>query len=214
MKYFSAFFLAGMLAGCQHTSKPSYALEDAIASPYHLSQQVYKIKDLPSPNSNNLASGYVSIALPFAPVNSLKKQIEKIQGLKLKDRGEAHITVLSPPEIQKLKRHLSDGQIIESLDTKSLQNEVFLVQCLGSGESLNLEKPSKTFFIVVRSTGLLSRRKSLEDLYISSGGKKQDFEASRFYPHITIGFTDRDLHEQDGIIKNQKSCFEQIEIDE
>lgn len=202
-----------VLVSCQHTSKPSNVLEDALGSPYVVSQQIYKTTNLPSPKIDNLASGYVSIVIPFAPISGLKKQIEKRQALQLKDRGESHITVLTPPEIQKLKQHLSDSQIIDSLDTKTLQSEVFQVQCLGSGQLRNAEKPSTTFYIVVRSSGILARRKSLEDLFVSSGGTKQEFDASHFFPHITVGFTDRDLHEQDGVIKNQKSCIEQIELD-
>jgi 2'-5' RNA ligase len=72
----------------------------------------------------------------------------------------------------------------------------------------------KTFYIVVESPELVAIRQEIQNLFLLKGGNEKDFVAENFYPHITIGYTKRDLHDEDGIIKDAKSCISKISLSE
>jgi hypothetical protein len=54
---------------------------------------------------------------------------------------------------------------------------------------------------------------ALQNQFENSGGRPGDFDADKFYSHITVGFTDRDLHEADGVIKNMDSCVAPVKFE-
>jgi len=54
-----------------------------------------------------------------------------------------------------------------------------------------------TYFIVVDAPFLKTWRKTRWGL---------NEEKFPYYPHITLGFTERDLHLQDGAVKDARSC--------
>ena len=60
-----------------------------------------------------------------------------------------------------------------------------------------------TYFVVVQSEDLISIRKKIQDSFVGKGGDKNDFNPLNYFPHITLGFTKRDLHESDGVIKGK-----------
>lgn len=70
----------------------------------------------------------------------------------------------------------------------------------------DLAPDKSTVYLVVQSPDLVERRKALRNQFERNGGRTGDFDADRFFPHITVGFTGRDLHESDGVIKNNDSC--------
>jgi hypothetical protein len=49
---------------------------------------------------------HLAMNIPYIPVESLRKEVEKRLGSDLKNRGEAHITVITPPEYERLKSRL------------------------------------------------------------------------------------------------------------
>lgn len=140
-------------------------------------------------------------ALHFEPFDAIRKQIENDLGRPLKNRGEAHITVVTPPEWKVLSAKLSMADAEKLAREAHLQASAFEAVCIGKGEAQNMT----TYFVVVRSPELLHFRTRLEELFKSKGG--QGFDGSHFYPHVTLGYTERDLHEQDGVIKNESSCW-------
>lgn len=119
----------------------------------------------------------------------------------LKHRGEAHITILTPPEFNLLKDKLTMKEIEAIAQAQGLQISQWTPVCLGRGQHKN----ESTYYVVVQSQDLFMIRQAISREYIARAGRN-NFAADHFYPHITIGFTDRDLHEADGVIKDKNSC--------
>ncbi|GAB4019709.1 MAG: hypothetical protein Fur0010_21950 [Bdellovibrio sp.] len=141
---------------------------------------------------------YLSLDLPFESFKSVYDQL-KVDYVNLKSRGEAHITLVTPVEFHCLFKPAgtSIDQIEKSIHEylKSHPNMLkFELDSIGSHQLDELE----TFFIIVKSDDFMKLRKQLELL------PNQGFVANKFYPHITLGFTDRDLHSSDGVIKDNE----------
>lgn len=151
-------------------------------------------------------SNYLSMELNYKPSEALRIELEKDLGMTLKNRGEAHITVLTPPEYNVLKGKISIQEINDIALKNKLQESSVKAICVGVGESKN-NSAAKTYYVVVLSQNLLKIRKQISDTFLARGGDPEKFDAQNFYPHITLGFTERDLHqESDGVIKNTESC--------
>ena len=122
---------------------------------------------------------------------------------KLKSRGEAHITVITPPEFDVLKTKITPSRI-HTLASVFLQKEIVIQHvCLGESDKKIKDKIEKVFYVVITSPELLRLRHALAD---EGHLSKNEFNPEVFFPHITIGFTERDLYYEDGIIKNKDSC--------
>lgn len=151
-------------------------------------------------------SNYLSQTIPFEPVRSLWKALEATEGLRLINRGEAHITVVTPVEYWALRDTLSIDKI-NALVKAHIQKAPFKVICIGAGSLEVASTTLKTFYLVVKSDALLQIRKTIARAFVSEGGNPGAFEPAAFFPHITIGFTERDLHLEDGIRKDRRSCL-------
>lgn len=143
--------------------------------------------------------GVLVYNVDFGPVNELKKSIEDNFEIKLKDRGEAHITVLTPPEYKKISAYLNAEEIHLRFKDE-IQRIQFTVKCLGQLR----EKRNTVYYIVVESSGLLDlRTKIFEMAKENAQNASIDFDPVKFYPHITVGFIDGDIHDRP---KNMSSC--------
>ena len=77
--------------------------------------------------------------------------------------------------------------------------------CLGVG--IHESNPTmQTYYVVVSSEGMLDFRRTVTRAFIEAGGQADDFDAEAYWPHVTLGFTKRDLFESDGVIKNLETC--------
>ncbi len=151
-------------------------------------------------------SNYLAMELNFKPSEAIRLEVEKDIGRQLKNRGEAHITVLSPPEYNTIKSKITIQEINEVAQKNQIQMSSVRPICIGVGESKN-NNNQKTYYVVVDSQNLLKIRKEIAEIFVDRGGDLEKFDANNFYPHITLGFTDRDLHlESDGVVKNTDSC--------
>ena len=146
---------------------------------------------------------YLAMNLNHSDYKDLITVVESAQALKLHSRGESHITVITPPEFEVLSKNVTIQEINKVAVDSSMQNSVFEKKCIGEGKKDDL----RTYFVVVSAPSLLTSRKSISALYIKKGGQVKDFIAEDFLPHITIGFTQRDLFELDGVVKNVASCI-------
>lgn len=157
---------------------------------------------------------YLTMEVPYTPVKSLYKELSNRSNLPLITRGEAHITVITPPEYYgELKAYITMDEIDQIAKEMNIQKSQFNVKCLGSGALAIDGKEEKTFYIVVESQDLLNIRQRILDTIQARGGSPVLFKPERFFPHITVGFTKRDLHESDGIFKDVRTCVEKIDID-
>jgi len=162
-------------------------------------------------------SSYLTMNIPHKPVLKISKNIGEIIGRKLKNRGEAHITVITPPEFDNiLKPYLSIERIHQIAEQNTIQDASFDIVCIGSGsivtktsdksiEVKQIKEKEETFFLVVTSDDFFKLRKEIGRAFENAGGAKGAFNPEKFQPHITIGFTKRDLHASDGVVKDINS---------
>lgn len=145
------------------------------------------------------AKNYISYDLPYPPVLKVLNHLENLLGRNLKNRGEAHVTVVTPPEFVNLSKVLPAEKIHALATSFFLTNPTVQWICLGQGSS----NGQQTFFIVVTSPEFLKLRKQLA---LQAKITRQQFDPDLFFPHITLGFTEKDLHYDDGVIKDKSSC--------
>jgi 2'-5' RNA ligase len=156
---------------------------------------------------------YLTMNLPYEPVSALYKQLEKQLGLKLISRGEAHITIITPPEyFDVLRSKISIDEINQIARQMNVQKSKFEVLGVGRGEALIENTREQTYFIVVRSPELVNIRKKIFETFVKNGGDPHRFDPMNYNPHVTIGFTKRDLHESDGFIKGIGSLFSDLKV--
>ena len=154
-------------------------------------------------------SNYLAMNLPANPFQKIKGQVATILGLTLIDRDEAHVTVLSPVEMPLLTREgncTSQGLQLEARDS-GIQKAKIEYLGLGSGQ-INQRGTQSTFFVVIKSEDLVELRRHLKEMCAPTSS----FDPEHFYPHVTVGFTSRDLFEQDGVIKDERSIDPRFEL--
>lgn len=159
-------------------------------------------------SENRPLGSYLAMNLSYAPYKQLLEEVQQVEAVTLKNRGEAHITVISPVEFDKvLKKRLSMKEINKIAEKAKVQEAVFTPVCVGRGQKELSAQLEKTYYVVVDSSALLELRRAIQAAYIKKGGAALDFQPAAFYPHITLGFTSRDLHFEEGVIKNKESCL-------
>jgi len=159
--------------------KPQHELQQYLSSS---KKQDFRLEDKGS---------YLGISIPHKFIIPLREKIEKRYNLKLNHRNEAHITVISPPELKKISQYYSKLDLLSKADSF---NDLRAV-CVGQFTDVTkLDK--KTFFVVIQSESLRKYRDSIKEL-----------RQSVYHPHITIGFTDTDIYPEQGAIKDESSCI-------
>lgn len=143
---------------------------------------------------------YISLDLEYPEYQQTLNRLDVFLGTKLINRAEAHITVITPPEFTKLTAKASAETIHQ--EWEAWKTKTFTKVCLGEGSLKEL----KTYYVVVEAPELLTFREYLKNKYAVD-----DFKPSVFYPHITLGFTEKDLHFEQGVIKDQKSCPQKLQ---
>jgi len=140
---------------------------------------------------------YITRNLDYPKYEKVFEQLKKNYP-KLKNRGEAHITVLTPVEFYCYFK--TAGTTIKQLEDmigpfihENGFKVDFSIESLGSHQVDEKE----TFFIIVNSQDLIKLRKKWATL------PNKGFKPEVFYPHITIGFTDQDLHSSQGVVKDE-----------
>lgn len=162
----------------------------------------------------------LAMNVQYAPVKSLREELNLILGYKLnfftlwQPTGEAHITVITPVEyFDKIKPYLSIERIEAIAQELNIQNSKFEILGLGRGQANLQSKNEETFFIIVNSENLLNIRKQIYAEYLKNGGPADAWDPDLFYPHITVGYSLRDLHIDDGVIKSvDKSLDKRFEL--
>ncbi|MGZ3745455.1 MAG: 2'-5' RNA ligase family protein [Pseudobdellovibrionaceae bacterium] len=155
---------------------------------------------------------YLAMNLPYTPYQAILEQLQKLEGISLVSRGEAHITVITPIEYNRiLKKHLKIDEIHKIAEAEKIQETPFTPVCIGKVQKELKGKMEKAYFVVVESPALIELRGKIEEAYVNNGGRPQEFIPERFMPHVTLGFTARDLHLEDGVFKNNTSCLYQFQ---
>jgi hypothetical protein len=173
---------------------------------YHNNEELFHSHQGPGPFDSALA-----MSIQNAPLAKLRLQIDSALGIKLdyfkgwNPEGEAHVTVVTPVEFfEVLKSKLTMSEIEAIADKYDIQESRLMILGLGSAKVLIDGKEEETFFVIVDSAELRNIRQQIFYEFTRRGGDRSAFDPTWFFPHITIGYTKRDLHEADGIKKNLK----------
>ena len=183
---------------------------------FKLSKSIFENSALPfiSHQGSGPFDTYLTMEIQFEPMAELFRQLLILKRIPLTSRGESHITVVTPVEFNDvLKSKLITMNEIDSIaKNAAIQSSAFEVVCVGKG-SLEIEKKlEQTFYVVVRSPALIKIREEVQKLFVKKGGDANLLKPTQYYPHITLGFTKRDLHESDGVTKDERSCFGDLSL--
>lgn len=153
---------------------------------------------------------YLAINLPYTPIKKIRDEVEKAFNVDLQitenKRGkEAHLTLITPLEYWQLHSHLKMQQI-NQVFLKRIQSLKFRLKCLARAKI----KEQKTYFLVAESEDLINLRKEVHKLFVKNGGDPAAFKPTHYFPHVTVGFNVRDLHEKDHILKSESYCIAKI----
>lgn len=149
---------------------------------------------------------YVVITLPYAPFGELLTSLQGQYG-SLKSRSEAHVTVITPPEYDEvLSSFLTIKEINDLAQNSNIQVLKLQPICLGKAEAEISGATETAYFVVVQSQEVIDFRRRVYDAFVAKGGSPSRFDPENFYPHITVGFSLRDLHESDGVRKGKNAC--------
>jgi 2'-5' RNA ligase len=147
--------------------------------------------------------------IDFESVHDLIKQVNEFYGIKLSDRGEAHITTITPPEYSNDLSSLISSDEIHSMFKNKIQNTTFKIHCVGERKS---NDGKRVFFLVVESSNLFELRNELKKV-VNARAEKQgtvsNFQTKNFWPHITIGYIHEDVH---GVSKGPETCIKEFEL--
>jgi len=195
----ASLLLATLLAGCTVEHAP-------VANPRAKLQtarfEVAKSALQPAKAAFVSHADYLAANVPVGPATALRAALEAVLDGPLKNRGEAHVTTITPGEMGKLGGKLSNREIEDISVRSGVQRAVLTPKCVGMGETSS----SKTFYLVVESSDLLAVRSAVAAAFVAKGGDRGAFDPQAFHPHVTLGFTKRDLHESDGVVKSTASC--------
>jgi hypothetical protein len=177
---------------------------------YYLPNQVHnnEAQQFVSHHKEGRFGSYLTMTVNFSPLKTL---FEQLPGL-LKNRGEAHVTVVTPVEFyQVLRSKVTMAQIDKIAKQQQIQATKFETVCLGRGQKKGKDqgktKVESTYFVVINAEGLLNIRRKVHALFVKQGGQAEAFDPNHYYPHITVGFSSKDLHQSDGVIKDRTACF-------
>lgn len=182
-----------------------------------LSKTVAYNDDMPfvAHHSSKDMDNALAMNVQYAPVKAVREELSTDLNFQLKyftgwnADGEAHVTVITPPEYANvIKPYVSMQRIEELAKQANIQHSVIDILGIGSGEAVINDKKEQTYFLIVSSDDLLNLRYKIYDEYIKKGGPKNGWDPAHFYPHITIGYTLRDLFESDGVIKDMDHSFD------
>lgn len=147
--------------------------------------------------------------IPYEPFLKLRGLLEEHFGRRLayykgwNPNGEAHVTVITPVEYwQVLRPYLTIEEINQIAQAQHIQSALVTLLGMGRGQLEINGKTEETYFVIVKSPELLKVRKAVYKEFICRGGNAEDFDPAAFYPHITVAYTLRDLHIQDGVKKD------------
>ncbi len=197
-----------------------------IAQSVPLKGSVHKKVKFISHTEDGRFGTYLQMNINFEPIEKFFNYLDELVYLRRdrrlsveNAREEAHITVITPIEYrdQLEKAGLTINRINEIANKiMKIQESDFEVVCLaeGIGKKGTLRPGIRdfTYYFVVKSRALMKIRKAIEVELRKKKYKriKEKFNPYSFHPHITIGYTHKDLHLEHGVIKSPMTCIADV----
>ncbi|KAI9298183.1 hypothetical protein K502DRAFT_282464, partial [Neoconidiobolus thromboides FSU 785] len=160
-------------------------------------------------------TNYLQQTLDFSYIKPLFNKLNSTVGIPLKSRGEAHITVISPPEFDKVlsKAGVTMKEINDIALKHKIQQIPVNIACIGRQRVVIADKQQEVYNLILKNQQrYIDIRKDIFNVYKSKGGEGALFQPEAFWGHITLGFLDRDLFIEDGIYKGTNSCWSDIKL--
>jgi len=164
----------------------------------------------PSSYGNALA-----LNVAYEPIVRIREIIEQRIGRKLDfnkrwdPKGEAHVTTITPPEYAKVLRHgISIERINEIARAERIQTADLRLLGIGRGVKTIDGVVEETYFVIVDSHKLREIRHRIYQEYLANEGDAKAFDPTWFFPHITVGYTLKDIHAPD-VYKDIQHSFDE-----
>jgi|GEM_PF-3971634 len=149
---------------------------------------------------------WVGIPMPHGPIEKIREELEKRIGKKLLHQGEAHITVITPSEMRILSQTIKVNTVEKIVVKESAMKAKVKVLCLKKITAVLGSKSEESWFISMESDELREFRNQVWRRFVANGGIPDDFQWKRWSPHITLGYTSQDLHDEDRLSKEKTDC--------
>ncbi|ORX98224.1 hypothetical protein K493DRAFT_313717 [Basidiobolus meristosporus CBS 931.73] len=158
-------------------------------------------------------TNWLGMNLDFKLVEPLSKALNASLPAPIKGRGEAHVTVITPPEFDVLaKANVTIEQINKVAVARKIQATYVEPYCLGRVAKVIDNVPQASYQVIVKAKNLNRIRRDIFNIYVKQGGEPSQFNPDNYYPHITLGFINRDLFEEDGISKGTNACWARLKL--
>lgn len=172
----------------------------------------------------------LAMNISYKPIKDVRSEIEKLiyggQALRFltdwEPNGEAHITTITPVEYQQCMWSRSRGLNVLDIETintlarkMNIQSSDLSIEGLGVARKKFENRDStvdQTHFLIVRSQRLQEIRNEIYRRYLANGGVKDCWSPEIFFPHITIGYTYKDIHFPDVQKNLEKSIDERFKL--
>ncbi|KAJ2004476.1 hypothetical protein H4R26_002491 [Coemansia thaxteri] len=198
---------------------------DPDAPAFELARDALDAQNIPfSSHSDDRPFGsHLQLTLDYSRFTHLIEAVNDTAAGALQSRGEAHVTVVTPPEFDfALKPAGVTMQEIESIAKRlDIQSARLQPVCVGrfSGALPRpaLDADHGTFLLyslVVADVfgDLTDIRREVFKLYRKKGGNGALFQPEGFWPHVTLGYDRRDLFIEDGIYKGSNYCYAPLHV--
>jgi 2'-5' RNA ligase len=169
-----------------------------------------------SPNTKPGFGSYLELKLNYTFVEPIFNQLKR-EMPNLASRGEAHITVITPPEYNK---GLSSFLSIQEINQIALKNEIqsmpFELVCLARQSQFDpkLNRRAAVYNLIVKSPALFQLRSTIYEAYLAKGGDPSNFSPETFFPHVTVAFEERgDWFVDDQVYKTARTCIKPISLE-
>ena len=205
--------ITSLLLLCFSGQSANAQSEDSPREEILVSSSILENSGLPfySHRGNGRFDTALAMNVDYGPLLSVRAQLNELLDFQLKffvgwdPEGEAHVTTITPVEYYDvLKPHLSIERIEKIALENNIQGSDLKIIGVGSGSKEIENSQESAYFIIVESQNLNTIRRKIHEEFIRGGG-----DPDNFYPHITIGYTLRDLHESDGILKDAENSLDE-----
>ncbi|KAJ9530140.1 hypothetical protein QJQ45_023423 [Haematococcus lacustris] len=167
--------------------------------------------------TNKYAGSWLGFQLSWALYEPIFAQLNSTAGVApLVNRGDVYITTISTAEYAVLSSLSSITiQDINAIAMASdIQASSFVPHCVARFRK-SLVTPAvvdEAYNVPASSADLVAIRQRVSDLYQMLGGEPGMFNPTSFLPHITLGFSRRNMGDADGVFKGENACWAPISL--
>lgn len=139
----------------------------------------------------------VTITYPKSNLEFVHAQVKEQSKLPLEKLSTSQLSIVTASEWRILKQHLSMENVRKLASKHSLEKGSFHPVCLKKVSSYMPKGAVESFYLEGVAPQLLQFRREVWRLYLTQGGKAEDFVWKRWKPYVLVGTTSKSLHDED-----------------